>query len=81
MEKAIRELEKAIRELEKAIQELERAIRELEQAYVLLEQKMAEAQEELELIKSKPGGGKGAIWWLVSLPTCDTLYYLAKGAL
>jgi len=44
--------------------ELEKAIRELEQSYVTLEQKMAEAQEELDKVKSKPGGGKGAIWWL-----------------
>jgi len=44
--------------------ELEKAIRELEQAYVTLEQKMAEAQAELDKIKSKPGGGKGAIWWI-----------------
>jgi len=52
------------KELEKAIKELERAIKELEQAYASLEVKMAEAQEELEKIKSKPGGGKGALWWL-----------------
>jgi len=51
-------------ELAKAIKELERAIRELEQAYTSLEAKMAEAQEELEKIKAKPGGGKGALWWL-----------------
>jgi len=44
--------------------ELEKAIRELEAAYVSLEQKMAEAQLELEKIRSKPGGGKGALWWL-----------------
>jgi len=44
--------------------ELEKAIRELEAAYVSLEQKMTEAQAELEKIRSKPGGGKGALWWL-----------------
>jgi len=43
---------------------LERAIKELEQAYVALEAKMAEAQEELEKVRSKPGGGKGAIWFM-----------------
>ena len=45
---------------------LEKAIKELEQSYVVLEAKMAEAQKELEIVKSKPGGGKGAIWWLVN---------------
>jgi len=59
-----RELEEAGRKLEQTSRELERAIRELEQAYASLEMKMAEAQEELEIIKNKPGGGKGAIWWL-----------------
>jgi len=59
-----KELEKAIKELERAIRELERAIADLEQAYSKLEMKMAEAQEELEQIKNKPGGGKGALWWL-----------------
>jgi len=59
-----RELEKAIKELESAIKELERAIQELEAAYTKLEQNMAEAQAELEKVKSRPGGGKGAIWWL-----------------
>jgi len=44
--------------------ELEKAIRELEQSYNVLEQNMAEAQAELDQIKSKPGGGKGAIFWL-----------------
>jgi len=70
-EAALRKVQKQKKATEEAklIQEakgkdLERAIRDLEQSYVVLEQKMAEAQEELEKIKSKPGGGKGAIWWL-----------------
>ena len=37
---------------------------ELEEAYAKLEQKLAEAREELEKVKAKPGGGKGAIWWM-----------------
>jgi len=56
--------EEARVETERKGKELEKAIKELEQAYVSLEAKMAEAQEELEKIKAKPGGGKGAIWWL-----------------
>lgn len=44
--------------------ELEQAIRELEAAYASLEQKMEEARIELEKVRSKPGGGKGAIWWM-----------------
>jgi len=64
LEEASRKLEDARRKLEQAARELERAIRELEQAYASLETKMAEAQQELEEIKNKPGGGKGALWWL-----------------
>jgi len=43
---------------------LQKAIAELEAAYVVLEKKMAEAQEQLETIKKKSGGGKGALWWM-----------------
>jgi len=64
LEEASRKLGEASKKLEHASRELERAIRELEQAYTNLEAKMAEAQEELEIIKNKPGGGKGALWWL-----------------
>jgi len=56
--------EEARVETERKGKELEKAIKELEQAYTSLEAKMAEAQEELEKVKAKPGGGKGAIWWL-----------------
>lgn len=53
------------RELQEAKgRELEQAIKELEQAYVSLEKKLEEAQQELDKVKSKPGGGKGAIWWI-----------------
>jgi DNA repair exonuclease SbcCD ATPase subunit len=56
--------EAALRKVTKQKQVVENAIAELEAAYVSLEGKMAEAQAELEKIKSKPGGGKGAIWWI-----------------
>jgi chromosome segregation ATPase len=70
-EAALRKVQKQKKATEEAklVQEakgrdLEKAIRDLEAAYVTLEQKMVEAQAELEKIKSKPGGGKGAIWWM-----------------
>jgi len=57
-------LRKAKITAEAAGRALERAIKELEQAYRDLEAKMVEAQEQLERLKAKPGGGKGAIWML-----------------
>jgi len=59
-----RDLESKRADLEAKGRELERAIEELEEAYVQLEVKMKEAEDQLELIKNKPGGGKGALWWL-----------------
>jgi len=49
---------------EAALRKSQKAVKELEAAYVNLEQKMVEAQQQLDNLKSKPGGGKGAIWWL-----------------
>jgi len=54
----------AAAELEKKAQALAKAVKELEDAYTKLEGKLAEAREELEKVKAKPGGGKGAIWWM-----------------
>eukprot|EP00013_Stygamoeba_regulata_P019895 CAMPEP_0177661030 /NCGR_PEP_ID=MMETSP0447-20121125/18409_1 /TAXON_ID=0 /ORGANISM="Stygamoeba regulata, Strain BSH-02190019" /LENGTH=347 /DNA_ID=CAMNT_0019166241 /DNA_START=46 /DNA_END=1089 /DNA_ORIENTATION=- len=53
--------EKALAEKQR---QLEEAKRQLEQAYADLENKMEEARQELEAVKAKPGGGKGAIWWM-----------------
>jgi len=70
-EAALRKVEKQKKETERARgqaeikgQELQKAIKELEAAYQSLEVKMEEARLELEKIKSKPGGGKGAVWWM-----------------
>jgi len=51
-------------ELAKKAQALAKAVKDLEDAYTKLEAKLAEAREELEKVKAKPGGGKGAIWWM-----------------
>jgi len=51
-------------ELARKAEALAKAISDLEDSYKKLEAKMQEAREELEKVKSKPGGGKGAIWWL-----------------
>jgi len=56
--------EAALRKVQKQKQACEAAIAELEAAYVKLEKNLAEAQIELDNIKNKPGGGKGAIWWM-----------------
>jgi len=52
------------RDLEAKGRELQKAIQELEDAYAQLEVKMVDAEKQLEAIKNKPGGGKGALWWL-----------------
>lgn len=43
---------------------LAKAIAELEASYAQLEQKMADAQAELEKVRSRPGGGKGALYFM-----------------
>jgi len=74
------------KELEEVGKQLEEAKRQLEQAYIDLEKKMDEAREELEVVKSNPGGGQGAIWWMErelfeadkSLPTRKQRYDHSK---
>jgi len=56
--------EAALRKVQKQKQQVEAAIAELEAAYVKLEKNLADTQAELDIIKNKPGGGKGAIWWM-----------------
>lgn len=70
-EAALRKVQKQQKEVAKKRVEaeakqaaLEAAIADLEAAYVDLEAKMADTQSELEKIKSKPGGGKGAVYWM-----------------
>jgi len=57
-------LEEAAQALVEAQKKLDEAIAALEDAYVQLETKMDEARVELEAVKSHPGGGQGAIWWM-----------------
>jgi len=64
VEKQKKETEKSRAQAEEKGRELQKAIQDLEAAYQSLEQKMEEARIELDKIKSKPGGGKGAIWWM-----------------
>jgi len=56
--------EATARKLEKQQKALAQAIESLEAAYVSLEKAMTEAQRDLDAIKNKPGGGKGALWWM-----------------
>jgi len=70
-EAALRKVQKQKKATEEAREQtqakgklLQKAIEELEEAYSQLEAKMVEAQQQLEAIKNKPGGGKGALWWM-----------------
>jgi len=63
-EAAVRRVTKQQALLAEAEVQLEETKRQLEAAYTDLESKMEEARVELEKVKSKPGGGKGAIWWM-----------------
>jgi len=57
-------LRKAKITLEAAVRKSERAEKAAEEARIAAEKSLEQAQAYLDEVKSKPGGGQGALWWL-----------------
>jgi len=63
-EAATKKAEKARKVAEEAAEEAEKARLEAEEKLRECEAKFDEAQRFLEEIRSRPGGGQGALWWI-----------------
>jgi len=63
-EKARQEAERDAQAAENSKRQAEKKAQEAREAADLAEQALKEAEAYLEELKSKPGGGQGALWWI-----------------